>query len=66
MSPFAECLAIDYESVKEVLSQPEIDEDKGITTVQYNDPVFKFWFPYTVLGVKSNHLEKICQHLQSM
>lgn len=67
VSPSAECLAIDRESVMEVLSQPEIDEDKDITTAQYNDPVFKLWFPYTVyLGVKSYNLEKICQHLQSI
>lgn len=68
VSPSAECLAIDCESVMEVLSQPEIDEDKDITTDQYNDPVFKFWFPYytVYLGVKSYHLEKICQHLQSI
>lgn len=39
MSPYAECLAIDCESIKD-LSRPEIDEEIDLTTVQYNDSFF--------------------------
>lgn len=52
VSPYAECLAIDCESIKEDLIQPEIDEEIDITTAQYNDPVLKFWFPYIRSKVK--------------
>lgn len=52
VSPYAECLAIDCESLKEDLSQPEIDEEIDIKTAQYNDPVLKFWFPYIRSKVK--------------
>lgn len=52
MSPYAKCLAIDCESVKEDLSELEIDEEIDITTAQYNDPILKFWFPYIRSKVK--------------